>query len=76
MKNKYFKTKDLSISAALLMSGIKLAEIDREDKVFWFSFRDVNKCEALSKEYLFGKLLVNAREYDEAVKRLKNIIFS
>lgn len=76
MKNRYFKTKDLSISAALLLNGIELIKIDREEKVCWFTFRDTNKCESLSKEYLFGKLLVNARDYDEAVKRLKNIIFS
>ncbi len=76
MKNQAYRTKDLSISAVLLIKKIKLVGTERLGGICWFIFTEKARCEDLSNQYLFGEVLVNAREYEEMIKRLKNIIFS
>lgn len=71
-----YKTKDLPESAALLYKNQKLIRIEKQGKICWFVFFDKSACENLSKEFFFGELTVNAREYYEAVVRLKHRIFS
>ena len=75
MKNEY-KTKDLAEAAALIVNGEQISRIEREGRLCWFIFEDKDKCENLSNKFFFGGLLVNAREYYEAMTRLKNRIFS
>lgn len=71
-----YKTKDLSESAALLISKQHLVEIKREGKVCWFLFEDSTKCMAISNDFFFGKFMVNAREYYQMITNLKNRIFA
>lgn len=71
-----YKTKDLAEAGALIIMEQKLIRIEREDRICWFVFTDVKKCQELSSEFFFGELLVNARVYYEALNRLKNRIFS
>jgi len=71
-----YKTKDLPESAALLYKNQKLIRIEKQGRICWFIFSDKQLCENLSKEFFFGELMVNAREYYEAVIRLKHRIFS
>lgn len=71
-----YKTKDLAESAALIIKNIKLIRIDREGRICWFVFDNKEECEKLSNKFFFGELQVNAREYYEALGRLKNRIFS
>ncbi len=74
--NDIYRTKDLSESAALLLSKQRLIDIQREGKVCWFVFEDKQRCEQISKEFFFGEYMVNAREYHQAITRLKNRIFA
>lgn len=71
-----YKTKDLAESAALIIKNIRLIRIDREGRICWFVFDNKEECEKLSNQFFFGELQVNAREYYEALGRLKNRIFS
>ena len=71
-----YKTKDLGESAALIVKNMKFIRIDREGRICWFVFENKQECEGLSSDYFFGELLVNARELQEAIKRLKHRIFS
>jgi hypothetical protein len=73
---KEFKTKDLGITASLMLEGVTLIRTERVDNVCWFVFNDRVTCERLKDKYLFGQLLVPAREYQETVKRLKSLIFT
>lgn len=74
--NNTYKTKDLSESAALLIRKQHLVEIQREGKICWFIFEDLQNCKKISNEFFFGELMVNAREYYQAISRLKNRIFA
>lgn len=75
-QTEFYKTRDLAESAALIVNGQKLTQVEKEGKVCWFIFEDEDKCKQISNQFFFGKLLVNAREYYEATARLKNRIFS
>ncbi len=76
MENNIYKTKDLAEAASLLISKNTLLGVVREERVCWFVFEDRHECERLSNQYFFGELAVNAREFNEAIIRLKGYIFS
>ena len=71
-----YKTKDLGEAAALIVKRQRFIRIDWEGRICWFVFENKQECEGLSSDYFFGELLVNAREFQEAIKRLKHRIFS
>lgn len=71
-----YKTKDLGEAAALIVKKQRFIRIDREGRICWFVFENKQECERLSSDFFFGELLVNARELQEAIKRLKHRIFS
>ena len=71
-----YKTKDLGEAAALIVKKQRFIRIDREGRICWFVFENKQECEMLSSDFFFGELLVNARELQEAIKRLKHRIFS
>ncbi len=71
-----YKTKDLYCASALVEKGQKLFGVNKEGSVCWFLFEEKEKCEQFAVKYFFGELLVNARSYQETLRRLKNLIFS
>lgn len=73
---KIYKTKDLAEAAALILQKQKLVSIEREASICWFIFNSYDTCLELSNQFFFGELLVNAREFHEAMGRLKNRIFA
>ena len=76
MVDTTYKTKDLAEAAALMVIGQSLKDIEREAGVCWFVFSGGQQSQDISNKYYFGELLVNARDYQEAMKRLKNLIFT
>jgi len=75
MENTY-KTKDLAEAGVLIIKKQHLIKIEREGVICWFIFSDKLKCEQLSNLFFFGELLVNAKDYHQALSVLKNRIFS
>ena len=75
MQDKY-KTKDLGEAAALICKTSELLGLQKDGKVVWFIFSNPASCKAISNKYFFGELLVNARDYNESLKLLKNRIFA
>lgn len=71
-----YKTKDLAEGAMLLVMKRNLLEIEREGNICFFVFENKKRCEELSQQFFFDTLLVNARDYYDAMNRLKNRIFS
>lgn len=71
-----FRTKDLSEASLLLTKDNQLLEIERDGNTCWFVFEDRKACEELSNQFWFGKCLVNAKSFYEAMNTLKNRIFS
>ncbi len=73
--NQEYKTRDLAEATALITSGNSLIGIKRDGKVCFFFFENKEKCIEISNKYFFGELTVNARNFYEAMVRLKNRIF-
>lgn len=71
-----YKTRDLAEAAALLTLKRSLLEITREKNICWFVFDNNQRCQEISRQFFFDTLLVNAREYSEALTRLKSRIFA
>ena len=76
METEYYKTKDLAEAGALIIKKQQMIKIEREGRTCWFIFDNKKECESLSNQFFFGEFLVNARDYHEALNRLKNRIFS
>lgn len=75
MNNEY-KTKDLGETSALVVKKQQLIRIDRKGRTCWFVFENKEECEKLTNQFFFGELLINARDYYDALSRLKNRIFN
>lgn len=71
-----YKTRDLGEGAALVVSGLKIKDIQRDGRVCWFIFEKSKKCGDTSREYYFGNLQGNLRQYNDAMNVLKNRIYS
>lgn len=70
-----YETKDISEAAALILWKQSLKDVQKRGSVSWFIFDGRKNCLKLSKEYYFGDLKVNARQYSQELKRLKILIF-
>lgn len=71
-----YKTRDLGEAGLLIIKGQQLLKIEKEKHVCSFVFLNKNTCEQLANEYYFGEILVNARNFQEIMKRLKGRIFA
>lgn len=71
-----YSTRDIGEAASLIVRKQKLIRIDRDNRICWFVFENIEECKKLSSDFFFGELLINARDYYEALGRLKNRIFS
>ena len=76
MNNNFYRTRDLGESAALLLSNVRLVSFAREGKICWFYFEDAEKSKQISNNYFFGELMVNARDFQQALTKLKNRIYA
>lgn len=74
--DREYLTRDIGEAATLIVKKKKLIRIDRDNRICWFVFENIEECKKLSSDFFFGELLINARDYYEALGRLKNRIFS
>ena len=75
MNNLEYRTKDLAEATALISSDQNMIRIERDGSVCFFIFENKTACENISNKFFFGNLQVNARNFYEAMVRLKNRIF-
>ena len=71
-----YRTRSLAEAGALKVKGQNLIRVEREGVICWFLFENKKECEQLSSQFYFGSLQVNAREYQDALKTLKTVIFN
>jgi len=72
----YYRTKDLSIAALLYASGKKLINSEYIDARIWFIFEGRLSCEKLVESYWRKEVTVNAKEFSDAMRTLKDLIFN
>lgn len=71
-----FLTKDLGEASFLYASGRKLIQLIKEDSRFSFAFDDKTACQKLIDTLWKKEAVVNAKELLDAMRSLKDLIFS
>ncbi len=75
--DSYFYNHDLGLSAGLVVMGFELVSLDRsKPKKVRFIFQGKDGINEVVKHYWDSNLPVDAQTYFNAVKRLKNQIYS
>ena len=70
------ETKDLYLSSLWYAKGIPLLNVRRKESQCWFVFANKTACEVMQKGYFGKEETVIAKEYADAVKTLKGLVFS
>ena len=73
---KPYRTKDLFESAFLYASGKRLASVENDGKKCYFIFDNFISCKELADCFWRKEALVNAKEFADAFRTLKDIIFN
>ena len=71
-----YRTKDLSEASLLYAKHKRLVKLNNDNGRIWFLFDDRAGCEGLSEAYWRKELDVNAREFVDAMRAMKDIVFS
>lgn len=74
--NKFFISKDLYLSALCYAKGLKLERVEREGRICWFVFSDKNRGEQLLSQFITKSVDVNAKDYCDALRTLKDLVFA
>lgn len=70
-----FLTKDLHLAALLYAKAVPFVTVNRSGKLCWFVFENKKLCLQLQQEF-FAKLVeVNAKDYADALRTLKDLVF-
>ena len=67
---------DFGLVSALVSLGFEIRRTDKKGSRMFFIFCQTKELESAINQYLLGDLQVGARQYFEATKRLKNLIYS
>lgn len=71
-----YRTKDLSESAFLYASRKRLINTENDNGKVWFIFEDKLSCEELVNSFWRKEASVNAKEFADAIRTLKDLIFN
>lgn len=74
--NNLFVSKDLHIAALCYAKGLKLDRIERQGRVCWFLFVDKKRGEKLQQDFITKSVDVNAKDYSDALRTLKDLLFA
>jgi len=72
----YYLTKDLYLAGFLYAKGIEFGGVKRQGSLCWFVFVDKPICESLQLQFFAKSTEVNAKDYADSLRTLKNLIYS
>lgn len=72
----HFLTKDLQLAGLLYAKGVGFVGVNRNGKLCWFVFENHQQCEKLQQQYFAKSVDVNAKEYADAIRTLKDLVFA
>lgn len=70
------KLKDLPCAAFLISSGLQVSDVERDGRVCYFVFAERERALDLCKGFWSGTATVNAKQYSDAMRSLKDLVFS
>lgn len=72
----HYRTKDIYEAASLISSNAKFLRLEPQNNFYWFIFEDLDTCRKTSELYWSNNLIVNAKHLTDAIRSLKDQIFS
>lgn len=75
MQNLY-KTKDLYLASYLVMHGLNLVQLEKQDKRFYFLFETTDNLKPLCDEFYARRAKVEPMEYVVAMKQVKSKMYN
>ncbi|MCM8784248.1 MAG: DUF5659 domain-containing protein [Candidatus Omnitrophica bacterium] len=75
-ENDVFLTKDLYEASFLYANRLKLLDLQKEDRFYWFVFENKELAEELSKKYWQREAPIDASTYAEAIRSLKDRLYA
>lgn len=72
---KFYRTRDLNEASFLFASRQKLIRLEEDSGRFWFVFEDRPACQKLIDAYWRREATVNAKEFADSFRSLKDRIF-
>lgn len=76
MNKNVYQTKDLYEASLLYALNKKFMGLKQEGSFYWFQFEDKDSCEQIADKFWAKKIEANIKEYAEAIRTLKDRIFS
>jgi len=76
MPDSTYQVKDLYLAAFIYSQKMELVSVDRQGSVCWFIFDNFHKCDELEKLYWSYKGQIVVKQYSDALRTLKDLIFS
>ena len=70
------RIKDLHTASFLVASGLSIGDVEREGKICYFVFPNREKALQLHKDYWAGTAMIKAKAFSDAIRSLKDILFS
>jgi len=76
MNKDVYLTKDLYEAALLYSLDKKFLGLKQDNGFYWFQFENKSDCEQVADGFWCKRINVNAKTYAEAIRSLKDRIFS
>ena len=74
-KMTVYRTKDLYEASYLYTSGQKLLRLEKDKRPYWFIFESEEACHALIDKYWRKEARIDAKEFVDSLRSLKDRIF-
>ena len=74
--NNHFLTKDLSLAGMLYAKDVPFVGVNRTGRLCHFVFENPQVCEKLQQQFFAKSVEVNAKEYADALRTLKDLVFA
>jgi hypothetical protein len=71
-----YSVKDLYLASFLYAMEQELIEVKRVNGVCWFVFANRQSCEALASQYWACKAVSGIKQYVDAIRTLKDLIYA
>lgn len=74
--NNTYRTKDLYEASTLYALNQKFLYLEKSQDYFWFIFENKEVCQEVADKYWRREVSVDAKTYSDAVRTLKDRLFS
>lgn len=75
MSDDNFLTKDLQLAGLFYAKGVPFIGVNRDGRICYFVFGSQTLCENLQQQFFAKNVDVNAKDYADALRTLKDLVF-